>query len=107
MKQPGWTEQEIECAVSAYADMLLAQFYGERFIKAEMVRRCQAAELRERSRPSIEYRWCNISAVLKESGCSWVRGYVPFGNVGTKMKELVRKHLELNGVTARACDLIA
>lgn len=71
-----WTELEIEAAVAAYVDMLGAQVRGERYSKADVVRRLHSL-LPARSPGSIERKFQNISAVLDEVGTEWIDGYKP------------------------------
>ena len=76
LKGQPWTDFEIEVTVVAYVDMLRAEQRGERYSKAETVRRLQAV-LRARTSASIERKLQNVSAVLDEEGLPWIDGYKP------------------------------
>ncbi|HYO19051.1 MAG TPA: DUF3883 domain-containing protein [Dermatophilaceae bacterium] len=71
-----WTRAEVEVAVAAYLGMLRSELRGEPYIKSEVVRGLQPL-LPDRSRPSIERKLQNISAVLDDEGFDWIDGYKP------------------------------
>lgn len=76
-----WTDAEIEAIVTDYFDMLRAEQRGEKYNKTEHRRRLQASV--RRTRPAIEYKHRNISAVLSELGMPILRGFAPlFGYQG-------------------------
>ena len=70
-----WTDAEIEAIVTDYFDMLRAEQRGEKYNKAEHNRRLQAHV--RRTRGAIEYKYCNISAVLSELGMPIISGFQP------------------------------
>ncbi len=74
-----WTDFEIEVTVAAYVDMLRSEQRGERYSKAETVRRLQAI-LPTRTTGSIERKLQNVSAVLDEEGLPWIEGYKPLAH---------------------------
>lgn len=62
-----WTRREVELVVSVYLHMLRMQLMGQTPNKAEHNRQLQCM-LPVRSKSSIEYKHCNISAVLGKRG---------------------------------------
>lgn len=74
-----WTRREVELVVSVYLHMLRMQLMGQTPNKAEHNRQLQAM-LPARSKASIEYKHCNISAVLVELGVPPLIGYKPLFN---------------------------
>ncbi len=74
-----WTRREVELVVSVYLHMLRMQLMGQTPNKAEHNRQLQAM-LPARSKASIEYKHCNISAVLVELGVPPLVGYKPLFN---------------------------
>lgn len=74
-----WTRREVELVVSVYLHMLRMQLMGQTPNKAEHNRQLQSM-LPARSKSSIEYKHCNISAVLVELGVPPLIGYKPLFN---------------------------
>jgi len=74
-----WTRREVEAVVGVYLHMLRMQLMGQTPNKAEHNRQLQAM-LPARSKASIEYKHCNISAVLVELGVPPLVGYKPLFN---------------------------
>ena len=67
-----WTDPENDEIVADYFAMLAADLAGRPYTKAEHSRRVQSVTGRERG--SVEYKYQNISAVLKAFGEPWVPG---------------------------------
>jgi hypothetical protein len=84
-----WTRHEVEVAVAAYVDMLRQELRGERYVKSEVVRGLEP-QLPDRSRPSIERKLQNISAVLDEDGLVWIDGYKPLAHYQLELRAAVR-----------------
>lgn len=87
-----WTDEEIDVAVDTYFEMLDHQQRNETFVKIDYRRRCEK-HLASRSAKSIEYKWCNISAILEERGEEWLRGYKPLGNYQDALVRIVELKL--------------
>ena len=87
-----WTDTEVNIAVDIYLSMLKRQESGESFVKAEYRRKCEE-QLPARSGKSIEYKWCNISAVLDEMGEPWIDGYKPLPNYQKSLRRAVEHRL--------------
>jgi hypothetical protein len=74
-----WTRREVELVVNVYLHMLRMQLMGQTPNKAEHNRQLQTM-LPARSKASIEYKHCNISAVLVESDVPPLAGCRPSFN---------------------------
>jgi hypothetical protein len=83
-----WTREEVALAVAAYVDMLRRELRGEPYVKAEVVRALEP-QLPDRSRPSIERKLQNISAVLDEEGLAWIDGYKPLTHYQQELRVAV------------------
>ena len=98
-----WTDEENDLIVADYFAMLAADLAGRPYVKAEHNRHLRT-EL-DRSRPSIEFKHRNISAVLKGMGESWLLGYLPAFNVQTSLEDAVarwlHRHPEFQVLAAR------
>ena len=70
-----WNDWEIDLIVADYFDMLKCELAGEPYFKAAHNEALQ--EIIPRSRKSIEFKHCNISAVLVRLGIKPIRGYRP------------------------------
>lgn len=87
-----WTRHEVETVVSVYLHMLRMQLMGQTPNKAEHNRQLQAL-LPARSKASIEYKHCNISAVLVELGVPPLIGYKPLFNYQQLLMTVVSEAL--------------
>lgn len=83
-----WTRHEVVLAVAAYLDMLHRELRGEHYVKSEVVRGLEPL-LPDRSRPSIERKLQNISAVLDEDGLDWIDGYKPLAHYQRDLRDAV------------------
>jgi hypothetical protein len=87
-----WTGPEVDLIVSDYFAMLTDEMQGRPYVKA---RHNAALQSRiARSRTSIEYKYCNVSAVLEELGQPIIRGYLPRSNYQASLVLGVQRHLE-------------
>jgi len=85
----GWSEEELGACIEEYKDMLAAERLGTPYSKAAARRRLLAGPCEGRSHGSLEFRFCNISAVLSRGGHEYVAGYKPMGHVGRKVEALI------------------
>jgi hypothetical protein len=90
--------RENETIVQAYFDMLQRELRHEHINKAQRSRALRT-ELPGRSRGSVEFKHCNISAVLQEAGLRYIRGYEPRGNYQDQLKRVVLHHAAKLGIT--------
>ena len=80
-----WTDEENGILVSAYFDMLRSELHDERFVKAQVNRQLQ--DVMDRGRGSIEYKFMNVSAVLREMSFPFVNGYKPYPNIQASLRD--------------------
>lgn len=79
-----WTEEELASAVDAYRELQRLEAARRPYNKREVYR--ELALRYGRTDKAFEYRMQNISAVLEESGQSWLPGLKPAANVGMNVK---------------------
>ena len=98
-----WTDEEKDIIVADYFAMLAADLAGRPYVKAEHNRRLRTRL--DRSRPSIDFKHRNISAVLKVLGEGWLSGYLPAFNVQASLEDAVarwlHRHPEFKVLAAR------
>jgi hypothetical protein len=87
----GWPKAEIRPTVTAYFTMLRAELAGQPYVKAHFNRQVQAAT--GRSHGAVEYKFQNISAVLREIGLPYIRGYIPAPNLQNALRTEVKRFL--------------
>lgn len=89
-----WSPQEVEAVISDYMSMLASELAGTPYNKAAH-RRALKPLLNGRSDQSIEFKHCNISAVLLEANFPYIAGYKPrFNYQRTILPELVLANLQ-------------
>ncbi|WP_280566795.1 DUF3883 domain-containing protein [Chromohalobacter sp. 296-RDG] len=91
-REDSWSVDEIEAIVDTYHRMLIAELGHQRYNKAALNRQL-VEQLPKRSRASIEFKHCNISAVLRDADCPYVTGYKPRSNYQTILAESVERRL--------------
>lgn len=74
-----WQRSEVELIVADYVSMLLSELAGQPYNKAAH-RRQLLKQLPGRSAGAVEFKHCNISAVMLELGFPYVAGYLPRSN---------------------------
>ena len=89
-----WNSLECDALVAAYFQMLLNDTRREPYVKSQIIADLQRGALRARSRPSIEYKFRNVSAVLQARGLPVLGGYVPAGNVQRLLAERVSEYVK-------------
>ena len=88
-----WSADEVRELVADYLGMLDATLRGDRVNKAEHWRALQS-RLAGRTRPSIEMKHQNVSAVLLALDLDYLDGYVPLRNYERKiLPEIVKEAL--------------
>lgn len=90
-----WTATEVDLIVADYFDMLASQLGGRPYNKAQHNEALQG--LIPRSRKSIEFKHCNISAVLERLGMPIIPGYKPLPHFQNALLDGVERYLELRG----------
>lgn len=94
-KGEDWSQLEVEACVADYLRMLTLELNGQRYSKAEHVRELMP-KLDDRSRPSIEFKHCNTSAVMIAFGYPYINGYKPRGNYQAMLLDVVGAQTEPN-----------
>ena len=87
-----WSREEIEVIVADYLQMLALELAGQQYNKTEH-RTALREKLNERSNGSVEFKHCNISAVLIELGRHPIRGYQPRYNYQGLLADVVAEQL--------------
>lgn len=88
MSNLDWTRLEVEAIVADYLKMLSLELGGQAFRKTAH-RRALQQKLHGRSDGSIEFKHCNISAVMIDLGFPNIRGYQPRFNYQSLLREVV------------------
>ena len=86
-----WRDAENDLIVADYFAMLAADLADRHYNKSEHNRRLRSTI--DRSRPAIEFKHRNISAVLKGLGESWITGYLPAFNIQMSLADAVARWL--------------
>lgn len=87
-----WARIEVEAVVADYLKMLSLELAGQAYSKAAH-RRVLLEKLNGRSAGSVEFKHCNISAVLINLGCPYIRGYQPRANYQRLLYEVVEQQV--------------
>lgn len=86
-----WSDEENSILVHAYLDMLRSELKDEKFVKADVIRHLEG--LLDRRRTSIEFKFMNVSAALREVSFPFVNGYKPYPNIQASLRDRVRDEL--------------
>lgn len=97
-----WTSQEISTIVRSYLDMLSLELAGQRYSKTNF-RNLLLEQLNgKRSKGSVEFKHCNISAAMKLLGYPSIQGYKPRSNFQKDLLDEVIRQI----ATYRSLDQI-
>lgn len=96
-----WTREEVELIVADYLQMLTLELTGQSYNKTEHRRRLQQL-LNSRSEGSIEFKHCNISAVMIELEFPYVSGYQPRFNYQALLAGVVMAQIGAKPVVEKA-----
>ena len=91
MNANDWSDAENDAVVTAYFAMLSDELSGRPYIKADQNRALQQ-QIR-RSRGSIEFKLCNVSAACLGLGLPIIKGYLPRFNVQMSLAEAAARWL--------------
>lgn len=83
-----WSLTEVEAIVADYRHMLTLELSGKAYNKSHH-RRILLGKLDNRSESAIEKKLQNISAVMRDLGRPWVRGYKPLSRYQQALFECV------------------
>lgn len=87
-----WTDAELEVVVREYMGMLRHQLHGTPYVKVRFNERVCAAT--GRSRGSVEFKFCNVSAALRDLGGDWLIGYLPRDHYQTALTGVVLRFMD-------------
>lgn len=102
MAGESWTEDELDAIVADYFSMLRDEIRGIGYSKTDHRRELMKRVCR--SNGSIEFKHCNITAVLEELGVSGIAGYKPRDNYQGAILTAIERHLDDTG--ARDLSLV-
>jgi len=91
MNKAAWKKEENDAVVAAWFAMLMEDLAGRRVNKAEQNRALQ--DQTGRSRGSVEFKLCNVSAAARAFGLPILRGYQPRFNFQMALAEAVSRWL--------------
>lgn len=98
-----WSRLEVEACVADYLRMLTQELNGQRYNKTEYARSLMQ-KLDGRSRQSIEFKHCNISAVMLALGYPNIGGYKPRGNYQALLVEVIEEQVQTNAALQEAAQ---
>jgi len=98
-----WSRVEVEACVASYLMMLALELNGQRYNKTEHAEALMR-KLDGRNRGSVEFKHCNISAVLLALGYPSINGYKPRSNYQSELLDVVESQLEGNTVIDTAAQ---
>ena len=88
-----WSRAEVELAVADYLNMFASELREERYAKADHWRALQP-QLHDRTKGSIEFKYGNVSAALRDLGYPFVDGYKPYANYQALVIEVVQAQIQ-------------
>ena len=88
-----WSRSEVEIVVSEYFEMLRKQLADIPFNKSEHRRKIMPL-LNSRSDKSIDFKHCNISAVLIQLGKTYIAGYKPLWNYQGLLRDVILDRID-------------
>jgi hypothetical protein len=97
----GWSP--VEACVASYLTMLALELNGQRYNKTEHAEALMR-KLDGRSRGSVEFKHCNISAILLALGYPSINGYKPRSNYQSELLDAVESQLEGNTIIDAAAQ---
>ena len=92
-----WTNDEIELCVISYVAMRTAINDGQKVIKKNIYSKLSKRKefsINNRSVKAIEYRFCNISTVVRDRGEKPISGLLPRDNVGRLLTDRINQFLD-------------
>ena len=90
-----WSRLEVEACVADYLTMLTLELNGQRYSKTAHANALMQ-KLDGRSRQSIEFKHCNISAVMLALGFPYIDGYKPRGNYQGMLLDVAEAQVQTN-----------
>ncbi|PQZ94776.1 hypothetical protein CQ018_05375 [Arthrobacter sp. MYb227] len=87
-----WTDSELESLTDAYLVMLHSEIEKEPFNKRQ--HNIALQEKINRTHASIEFKFCNLSAVLLDLERTYINGYKPRDHYQQALKDLILRRLD-------------
>lgn len=87
-----WSVSEIDALIDSYLIMLRSEIAGQKYNKRRS--NIQLQERVSRTHASIEFKLCNLSAVLQEQGLPYIQGYKPRAHYQSALFEQVTCRLD-------------
>lgn len=100
-----WTSSDNDAIVADYLEMLELELTGQSFNKAAHNRAIQ--QRTGRSKGSVEFKHCNISALMKEFGLPIIDGYKPRSNAQDALRETIQRHVSQRASIALTVQAVA
>ncbi len=101
-----WSREEVEACVADYLQMLTLQLNGQRYSKTAHAEALMA-RLDGRSRGSVEFKHCNISAAMLALGYPYLEGYKPRSNFQALLLQVVAEQASANAAVQAAAEAAA
>lgn len=86
-----WNVDEVDLCVNSYFEHLAIDLKGGKFNKSQLYK--MLSETSGRTPSSIEFKFQNISAVLDELSCEWIKGLAPAANYQELLAEKISRHI--------------
>lgn len=91
-----WTETEVKALLVEYINLLRNELQGVTLSKTAA--NARVVKQTGRKKAAVEFKFANVSAVLKDLGFPYVEGYKPRSNYQASMKPLVRDAASAAGI---------
>lgn len=94
MERRDWDQEEISATVDAYFRLLKAEL-----AESPLKKSAENARVRQtvnRSKGAVEYKFQNVSAVMRDLHLYWVEGYKPAKNYQGALRDAVMHHLDID-----------
>lgn len=95
-KNTDWSPTEIAAVVRSYLDMLALELAGQQYSKSAFRDRLIEQLQGTRSKGSIEFKHCNISAVMQQLGYPSIQGYKRRDNFQKSLVQEIERQLTLH-----------
>ncbi|HYN30827.1 MAG TPA: DUF3883 domain-containing protein [Dermatophilaceae bacterium] len=86
-----WSDRENDVVVLAYFDMLHRELRQEPYVKAKV--NDEVRRVTGRSKGSVEFKFANVSAVLREMHHPFILGYQPRSKFQDSLRDAVLRHI--------------
>ena len=88
-----WSNQEVAVVVRSYLDMLTLELAGQRYRKSTYREQVLAQLSGQRSSGAVEFKYCNISAVMQLLQYPSIQGYKPRNNFQKSLLQEVEQQV--------------